>query len=101
MLPRYDRLKFGSGPREVVEGWGRFATRLENHVLEQMGDAGTKVFAFVDAAGFHPCLGADHRGRGIGVQNGGEAITENMGGSAGSGELHGRNLGAKGNLCKY
>jgi hypothetical protein len=50
------------------------AAAFENHVLQEVRDAGPELRAFVEAAAFHPELGADDRRGGIGVEDEGQSV---------------------------
>ncbi len=64
------------------------ARTLENHVLEEMGKPGSEVPVLVNAAGFHPDLGADHGRGGIGIENQGEAVGQGLDGGGGGRVFH-------------
>lgn len=47
----------------------------------------------MNTTSFHPSLSADDRGRGVGVEDDGQAVFKDVSAGAGRGKLHVRNLG--------
>ena len=64
------------------------AGALEDHVLEEMRDARAEVLVLVHAAGGHPDLRADDRGRRVGIEDQGEAVRQGFDGGGGGGIFH-------------
>ncbi len=64
------------------------AGALEDHVLEEMRDAGAEVAVLVHRAGFHPELGGNHRRGGIRIKDQGEAVGQGLDSGGGAGVFH-------------
>ena len=72
------------------------AAAFEDHVFEEMGDAGAEQAAFVEGSGFDPKLGGDNGGRIIGIEDQGETVWQAEGGGGGRWEFHERGENARG-----